>query len=88
MSVDQLPTRADLDAATATTAAVMADPAVGLADRYLAAEAEEAAYARLGPGPCDRPWDEVTAGRQAMRHLHLVRAEPQAEPELEPGAEI
>jgi hypothetical protein len=44
-----LPTRADLDAVTANTAAVLADPAAGRADRIRAAEAEEAvltAYAR------------------------------------------
>jgi hypothetical protein len=37
-----LPTRADLDAATAATVAVIADPAATAMDRYRAAEAEEA----------------------------------------------
>ena len=38
----QLPTRADLDRATAVTAAAIADPASGLADIYRAAEMEAA----------------------------------------------
>lgn len=38
----QLPTRADLDWATAVTAATIADPASGLADIYQAAEVEAA----------------------------------------------
>ena len=36
----QLPTRADLDRATATTAATIADPACGPTDIYRAAEVE------------------------------------------------
>jgi hypothetical protein len=48
------PTRADLDAATARTAAAMADPSASTADRERAAELEETLYARLEPGPCDR----------------------------------
>jgi hypothetical protein len=46
------PTRADLDAATARTAAAMADPSASLADRERAAELEEAvleAYQDTGP---------------------------------------
>jgi hypothetical protein len=39
-----LPTRADLDAATARTAAVLADPAASAAERELAAEMEQAAH--------------------------------------------
>jgi hypothetical protein len=39
-----LPTRADLDAATARTAAAIADPAASLADVEHAAELEEAAF--------------------------------------------
>jgi hypothetical protein len=38
----QLPTRADLDRATAVTAAAIADPASGPADIYRAAETEAA----------------------------------------------
>jgi len=48
------PTVADLEAAAAATAAAIADPAAGLVDIYAAAEAEEAAYARICTGPCDR----------------------------------
>lgn len=40
-----LPARADLDAATARTAAAIADPAASLADVERAAELEEAAFA-------------------------------------------
>ena len=40
-----LPDRADLDAATAATAAAIADPAASLADVERAAELEEAAFA-------------------------------------------
>ncbi len=39
-----LPTRADLDAATARTAAAIADPSLSLADVQRAAEAEEAVH--------------------------------------------
>ena len=39
-----LPTRADLDAATARTAAAIADPSASLADVERAAELEEAAH--------------------------------------------
>jgi hypothetical protein len=39
-----LPTRADLDAATAATAAVIADPAAGPAEILRAAQAEEAVH--------------------------------------------
>ena len=41
---DRLPTRADLDAATARTAAVLADPAATRAARVHAAEMEQAAH--------------------------------------------
>jgi len=63
------PTVADLEAATAATAAAIADPAAGLADVYLAAEAEEAAYAQVFTGPCDTP--------------ALEAADPEPEPEME-----
>jgi hypothetical protein len=39
-----LPTRAELDAATARTAAALADPAASLADVQRAAQAEEAVH--------------------------------------------
>lgn len=50
------PTVADLEAATAATAAAI--EAGDLADVYLAAEAEEAAYAQVFTGPCDTPGPE------------------------------
>jgi|HubBroStandDraft_3_1064219.scaffolds.fasta_scaffold2779271_1 hypothetical protein len=43
---DRLPTRADLDAATAKTAAVLADPGATAADRERAAEIEQAVHMR------------------------------------------
>jgi len=39
-----LPSRADLDASTDRTAAIMADPAASLSDRLLAAKAEETTH--------------------------------------------
>ena len=47
------PTVADLEAATSATEAAINDPAADLVDVYLAAEAEEAAYAQVFTGPCD-----------------------------------
>lgn len=46
------PTVARLEAATAATAAAIETG--DLADVYLAAEAEEALYAQVFTGPCDR----------------------------------
>ena len=46
------PTIADLEAATAVTAAAIESG--DMVDVYLAAEAEEAAYAQVFTGPCDR----------------------------------
>lgn len=48
------PTVAELEMATNATAAAIADPDADLADVYLAAEAEEALYAQVCTGPCDR----------------------------------
>ena len=56
------PTVAELDAATAATEAAIDDPDADLLDVYLAAEAEEAAYAEVFTGPCDRePEPELEA---------------------------
>ena len=49
---------AELEAATAATEAAVNDPAADLVDVYLAAEAEEAAYAQVFTGPCDTPEPE------------------------------
>ena len=46
------PTVAHLEAATAATAAAIETGDLG--DVYLAAEAEEALYAQVFTGPCDR----------------------------------
>ena len=46
------PTVAELEAATAATAAAIETG--DLTDVYLAAEAEEALYAQVFTGPCDR----------------------------------
>ena len=61
MSGAWLPTTADLDAATARTAAAIDDPDVSLADVEFAAELEEAAYGQIEPGPCDRLADPPVA---------------------------
>ncbi len=45
MTARWLPSRADLDAATARTAAAIADPSASLADVQRAAGLEEAAFA-------------------------------------------
>ncbi len=47
----QLPTRADLDRATAVTAATIADPASTPPDVYLAAEAEAAVLSAYWHAP-------------------------------------
>jgi hypothetical protein len=62
------PAVAELLAATARTAAAIADPEATLADVLAAAEAEEAAYSQVFTGPCDTP---------------VRRPEVTAEPELE-----
>jgi hypothetical protein len=46
-----LPTRADLDIATARTAAAIADPSASLADVERAAELEEAAFTAYAQQP-------------------------------------
>jgi len=48
------PTQADLQAASAATAAALAAPKASRVDVELAAELEEALYAEVEPGPCDR----------------------------------
>ena len=79
-----LPTRADLDAATARTAAAIADPSASPADVERAAELEEAvltAYARR-PGTAA----ELTAGLYVTevaytpptRELQVLRSRPLA----------
>ena len=52
------PTVAELEAATAATAAAL--ESADLVDVYLAAEAEEAAYSEIFTGPCDTPAPEAT----------------------------
>jgi hypothetical protein len=64
------PALADLDAATAAAAAATADPGADLADVYLAAEAEEAAYSQVFTGPCEAP------------ALEAADPEPEVEAEL------
>jgi hypothetical protein len=53
------PTVAELEAATAATAAAIADPDAGLLEVLAAAQAEEAAYAQIYTGPCDTPAPEA-----------------------------
>jgi hypothetical protein len=53
------PSVAELEAATAATEAAIESG--DLADIFLAAEAEEAAYAEVSTGPCDTPEPEPEA---------------------------
>jgi hypothetical protein len=68
-----VPGRAELDAATAATAAALADPSASAADIYRAAEAEEAAFSQVEPGPCDRlteilrPQSQRLTGRRSLK---------------------
>jgi len=62
------PTVAELEAATAVTAAAIESG--DLADVYLAAEAEEAAYAQVFTGPCDREPNP----RWRSRYDHCTRS--------------
>ena len=64
------PSVADLEAATDATAAAIADPDADLVDVYLAAEAEEAAYAQVFTGPCDREPNP----RWRSRYDHCTRS--------------
>lgn len=57
MSARWTPTQAELLAASARTAAAIADPSAPPADVQRAAELEAALYAQIEPGPCDRPAD-------------------------------
>jgi hypothetical protein len=54
MTARWAPTQAELLAASARTATAIADPAASPADRERTAELEEALYAQIEPGPCDR----------------------------------
>ena len=51
MTATWAPTRADLDAATARTAAAIANPSASLADVEWAAELEEAAFTAYAEQP-------------------------------------
>lgn len=67
-----LPSRADLDAATARTATVMADPAASPQDRQLAAEVEEVTHLAY----LERPGADAELQAEAER----TTAEPGACP--------
>ena len=54
------PAVADLEAASAATAAAIADPDATLAGVCAAAEAGEAACSQVFTGPCDTPAPEAT----------------------------
>ena len=83
MSTTWQPTQADLLAASARTAAAIADPSASGADVQRAAELEERLYARLEAGPCDRPGDPPPL-RSRIDYSAEVDAEAaEAEAELE-----
>jgi hypothetical protein len=88
-----LPTRADLDAATARTAASIADPSATRADVERAAELEEAVFLAYLQRPGAEAELEAAArsyvteigyppaGGGALHSLHLPMREPEPEPE-------
>jgi hypothetical protein len=97
--LDSAPSRADLDAATAATAAAIADPAT-VHDVLKAAEAEEALFeaARAAGGqlPDDRPFlaapqeyvTEISVPSFGDSGYQALHSRPLREPEPEPGMEI
>jgi len=78
-----LSSQADLRAATAATAAAIADPDASLADVERAAELEEALYAEIEPGPCDRPADPPPIESQVDWSPELDAEAAEVEAELE-----
>jgi hypothetical protein len=62
VNVTDLPTRADLDAATARTAAAIANPDASLADVERLAEAEEKLYLACPDWPSAEADAEMEAG--------------------------
>jgi hypothetical protein len=95
------PSRADLDAATAATAAAMAGPAASPLDRMQAAEAGEALYeaaARAAGRPlpgCEPALAQLREyvsqvsvpgfGDGGRQSLHAAMRQPESEPEPEAG---
>jgi len=73
------PAAGELDAATAHTASVIANPDANPADIQRAAELEEMAYSQIEPGPCDRLSDPPVTKSQIDWSPELAaEAEPQA----------
>ena len=85
MSTTWQPTQADLLAASARTAATIADPSASHADVERAAELEERLYAQIEAGPCDRPSDpsplrsQVDYGREIDAEAAEAAAELEAD---------
>lgn len=77
------PTQAELLAATARTAAALADPSAARADVERAAELEEKLYAQLEAGPCDRPADPGPLHSRIDYSAEIDAEMAQAEAELE-----
>ena len=98
--LDGIPSRADLDTATAATAAAIADPAATVHDVLKAAEAEEALFqAARATGwqlPDDRPFlaapqeyvTEISVPSFGGGGYQALHSRPLREPEPEPGMEI
>jgi hypothetical protein len=79
------PTVAELEEATAATAAAIADPTADIADVYLAAESEEALYAQICTGPCDTPALEAADPEPEMEielcpHPNSTAGKPNGKP--------
>ena len=89
------PTRADLDAATASTAAVLADPTATHADRVHAAEMEQAVHNPTCSAPALTPscrpkrnWRQAHDPRpRSPRPAHRLEYHPRNKPRNHPAAD-
>ena len=86
MSTTWQPTQAELLAASARTAAAIADPSASGADVERAAELEEALYAQIEAGPCDRPGDPPPLRSRIDWTPEIDAEAAEAEAELEARA--
>jgi hypothetical protein len=82
------PTQADLQAISARTAAAVEDPMASPADIQRLAEIEEAAYAELEAGPCDRLTDPGPAQSRIDYTAEIDREAAEARADLEAELEV
>ena len=83
MSARWIPTQAELRAASAATAAAIADPDASLADVERAADLEAALYGEVEPGPCERLTDPSPLESRIDWSPELDAEAADAEAELE-----